>query len=261
MGGSSAIPCERKTRRRSMTSPAGPTSGNSAVQPPPCPPPRAGEDSVTCSSPIQRGEVVQGRQVALEAEARNHALRGRRGHHPVALRLAGEDIRDMDLDDRLARAPQSIGQCQAVVRERARVDDDRVACGALFFDTVDQLAFVVRPQTGEHELELTGALVEQLFQVGESLGAVDLRLATAERAKIWPVENEHPHIPRTSLRAIHTMASSTSHPYSARPTSRSRTQRGLPARDFLSCCIALRRSSGLTVGLRASKPACCRSVC
>src|SRR6266853_4876125 len=99
MGGSSAIPCERKTRRRSMTSPAGPSSGNSAVQPPPCPPPRAGEGIVTATSPIHCGEVIQGGQVALEAEARNHALRGRRGHHPVALRLAGKDIRDMHLDD------------------------------------------------------------------------------------------------------------------------------------------------------------------
>src|SRR5205823_757747 len=277
MGGSSAIPCERKTRRRSMTSPAGPTSGNSAVQPPPCPPPRAGEGNVTSPSPcpppragegnvtspspIQRGEVIQGRQVALEAEARDHALRGRRGHHPVALRLAGEDIRDVDFDDRLARATQGIGERQAVVRERARVDDDRIAGRALFFDPVDQLAFVVRLQAGEHELELTGTLVEQLFQVGKRLGAVDFRLAAAQRPKIWAVENEHPHIPRTSLRAIHTMASSTSQPYSARPTSRRRTQRGLPARDFLSCCIALRRSSGLTLGLRASKPARSRSVC
>src|SRR5947208_13308979 len=104
-----------------MTSPAGPTSGNSAVQP----------------SAIQRGEVIQSRQVALEAEARDHALRGRRGHHPVALRLAGEDIRDMDLDNRLARAPQGIGERQAVVRERAWVDDDGVACVALFFDPID----------------------------------------------------------------------------------------------------------------------------
>src|SRR2546421_10343650 len=167
----------------------------------------------------------------------------------------------MDFDDGLARAAQGIGERETVMRERARVDDDRVACRALFFDPVDQLAFVVRLQAGEHELELAGALGEQLFQVGEGLGAVDLRLPTAERPKIWAVENEHPHIPRTSLRAIHTMASSTSHPYSARPTSRSRTQRGLPARDFLSCCIALRRSSGLTLGLRASKPACCRSLC
>src|SRR5205814_2078262 len=245
MGGSSAIPCERKTRRRSMTSPAGPISGNSAVQP----------------SPIHCGEIVQGRQVALEAEARDHALRGRSGHHPVALRLAGEDIRDMDFDDRLARAAQRIGKRQAVVRERARVDDDCVAGGALFFDPVDQLAFVVRLQAGEYELELAGALGEQLFQVGERLGAVNLRLATAERPEIWAVENEHLHFPRTSLRAIHTMASSTSQPDSARPTPRRSTQPGLPARAFLSCCIALRTSGGLTLGLWPSKPARSRSVC
>src|SRR5213082_517807 len=244
-----------------MTSPAGPSSGNSAVQPPPCPPPRAGEGNVTSPSPIQRGEVIQSRQVALESEARDDALRGCRGHHPVALRLAGEDIRDMDFDDRLARATQGIGERQAVVRERARVDDDCVAGRALFFDPVDQLAFVVRLQAGEHELELTGTLVEQLFQVGKRLGAVDFRLAAAQRPKIWAVENEHPHIPRTSLRAIHTMASSTSQPYSARPTSRRSTQRGLPARAFLSCCIALRRSGGLTLGLWPSKPARSRSVC
>src|SRR5438874_12494192 len=261
MGGSSAIPCERKTRRRSMTSPAGPISGNSAVQPPPCPPPRAGEGNVTCSSPIQCGEVIQRRQVALEAEARDHALRGRRGHHPVAFRLAGEDIRDMDLDDRLARAAQRIGERQAVVREGARVDDDRVTCRAFLFDPVDQLTLVVGLHAGEFESELAGAFVEKLFQVGKGLSAVDLRLATTERPKIWSVKNEHPHRPRTSLKAVHTMASSTSQPYSARPTSRRSTQRGLPARAFLSCCIALRRSSGLTLGLRASKPARSRSVC
>src|SRR6266480_7598025 len=168
-----------------MTSPAGPTSGNSSVQP----------------SPIQCGEVIKSRQVAVEAEARDHALRGRRGHHPVAFRLAGEDVRDMDLDDRLARAAQRIGERQAVVREGARVDDDGVICGALFFDPVDQLAFVVRLQAGEYELELTGALIEQLFQVGEGLRSVNLRLTPSERPKVWAVENEHPHIPRTSLRA------------------------------------------------------------
>src|SRR5437868_8623174 len=261
MGGSSAIPCERKTRRRSMTSPAGPTRGNSAVQPPPCPPPRAGEGVVTSPSPIHCGEKIQGRQVALEAEARDHALCGRGRDHPVPVRLAGEDIRDMDLDDRLARAAQRVGERQAVVGERTRVDDDRVACRAFLFDPVDQLTLVVRLHAGELESELAGAFVEELFQVGKGLSAVDVRLTTTERPKIWSVENEHPHRPRTSLKAIHTMASSTSQPYSARPTSRRSTQRGLPARAFLSCCIALRRSSGLTLGLRPSKPARSRSVC
>src|ERR1700724_1718056 len=33
IGGNSAMPCERKTRRRSIFSPAGPTKGNSAVHP------------------------------------------------------------------------------------------------------------------------------------------------------------------------------------------------------------------------------------
>src|SRR5436305_474107 len=131
-----------------MTSPAGPSSGNSAVQPPPCSPPRAAEGNVTSPSPIQRGEVIQSRQVALESEARDHALRGRRGHHPVALRLAGEYIRDMDFDDRLARASQGIGERQAVVRERARVDDDGIACGSLFLESSALLALGVRLAAG-----------------------------------------------------------------------------------------------------------------
>src|SRR5438270_3524015 len=238
MGGSSAIPCERKTRRRSMTSPAGPTRGNSAVQPPPCPPPRAGEGIVTSPSPIHCGEKIQGRQVALEAKARDHALRGRGRYHPVPFRLAGEDIRDMNLDDRLARAAQGVGEGKAVMRERARVDDDRVAGRALFLDPVDQLALVVRLQAGEHELELTGALVEQFFQVGEGLGAVDLRLAPAERPKVGPIEHEDLHSGSTSASASSTTDGSTDWPYSARPISRSRTQRSSPARDFLSWRIA-----------------------
>src|ERR1700694_3568173 len=183
IGGSSAIPCERKTRRRSTTSPAGPTSGNSAVQP----------------SPIHCGEEIQGRQVSLEAKARYHTLRGRGRHHPVALRVAGEDVGDVNFDNGLARAAQRIGERQAVVRERPRVDDDGVACGALFFDPVDQLALVVRLQAREPEVELAGTLGEQLFQIGESLRAVDLRLAPPKGAKVRTVQHEDLHAGRTSV--------------------------------------------------------------
>src|SRR5438132_6753461 len=133
MGGSSAIPCERKTRRRSMISPAGPTRGNSAVQPPPCPPPRAGEGIVTSPSPIHCGEKIQGRQVALKAKARDHALCGRGRDHPVPVRLARADIRAMAFDDPLARAAQLLGERQAVVAGRARLDADGVACRAFRF--------------------------------------------------------------------------------------------------------------------------------
>src|SRR5256885_7190490 len=197
-----------------MSSPAGPIRGNWAVQP----------------APIQCGDVIQRGQVALEAKARDHALRHHGRHHPVTLGLAGEDIRDMDFDDRFARAAQGVGERQAAVRERAWVDDDGVACRALFFDPVDQLALVVCLQAGEREVELAGTLVEQLFEIGKRLGAVDLRLAAAECPKVGSIEYEDLHSGSTSASAASTSDESTDRPYSARPISRSRTQRGSPAR-------------------------------
>src|SRR6202163_4871675 len=108
IGGNSAMPCERKTRRRSITSPAGPTSGNSAVQ---------GESITRC------GEEIQGGQVPFEAEARDHPPRGRGRHHPVPIRLAGEHVGDMNFDNQLARATQRGGERQGGGRERSRGEE------------------------------------------------------------------------------------------------------------------------------------------
>ena len=59
------------------------------------------------------------------------------------LLLAGEDVRDVDFDDRLARAMQRVGERQAGVRERAWIDDDGVTLGAFFLDPIDELTLVV----------------------------------------------------------------------------------------------------------------------
>src|SRR3982074_1389657 len=106
------------------------------------------------------------------------------------------------------------------MRERSRVDDDRVAGRALFFDPVDQLALVVRLQACQHEVELAGTFVEQRFQIGKGLGAVDLRLAPAERPKVGAIEHEDLHSGSTSTSAASTTSGSTDWPYAARPISR-----------------------------------------
>src|SRR5438094_3509276 len=143
MGGSEVMPCERKTRRRSTTSPAGPTRGNSAVQrSPPCPPPE-GEGATSTRSLTQTGEKIQGRQVPLEAETGDHGFCRGRGNHPMPVRFAGENIGDVHLDDRFSRASQRVRQPEAVMGQRSRIDEDGVTLGAFFLDPIDELTLVV----------------------------------------------------------------------------------------------------------------------
>src|SRR6202165_4059638 len=240
------MPCERKTRRRSITSPAGPTSGNSALQ---------GGSITRC------GEEIQGGQVPLEAEARDHAFRRRGRHHPMPIRLAGKDVGNVNFDNQLARAAQCIGERQAGVRERPGGDDDGVARCPLLLDPVDQLALVVRLQARNLELELTATLGEQLFQVGEGLRAVELRHSPPEGGRLGSFEYKKLHAGSTSASDASSTDGSTNWPYSARPISRSRNQRNSPARDFLSWRIASMSFSCAPAGGSASRPASRRREC
>ena len=61
----------------------------------------------------------------------------------MPLRLASEDIRDVDLNNGLPRAMQRIGEGQADVRQRAGIDDDAVTLRAFFLDPIDELTLVV----------------------------------------------------------------------------------------------------------------------
>src|ERR671936_2065819 len=157
-------------------------------------------------------QVIQSGDVAFEAQPGNHTLRRRRCHHAVSFGLAGEDIRDVDFDDRLTRAAQSIGEGQAVMRQRSRIDDDRVAAGALLLDRIDQLTLVVRLQAVQLDAVVTRACREHRLQVRQCPSAINLGFASSKGAEVGAVEDQHPQMPSTSDNAVETTDASTAWP-------------------------------------------------
>src|SRR2546422_7475434 len=93
------------------------------------------------------------------------------------------------------------------------------------------------------------------FQVGERPYAVDLGLPPPKRAKVRTVEDQDLHAGSTFASDASTTDGSTTLPYSARPMSRSRTQRGSPPRDFLSWRMASSSADRSIAGGGASRPA------
>src|SRR3989442_6512781 len=99
------------------------------------------------------------------------------------------------------------------------------------------------------------------FQVGERPYAVDLGLPPPKRAKVGTVEDQDLHAGSTFASDASTTDGSTTLPYSARPMSRSRTQRGSPPRDFLSWRMASSSAARSIAGRAGSKAAFPRQVC
>src|SRR4029077_1063812 len=115
----------------------------------------AGRTQTPTRTRWERSHVLEGRQVSVKAQSRDHTFGRRSRDHPVSLRLAAEDIGDVDLDDQLAGAAQRISERQTVMREGAWIDDDRVT--RLGFDPVDELTFVIRLPEAELDAELLSA--------------------------------------------------------------------------------------------------------
>src|SRR4029077_5818970 len=162
-------PCSRRFRR-TAAEPVRPRHGPGPRprRRPRRPVPRAGRSAGRTQTPTrtrwwERSHVLEGRQVSVKAQSRDHTF-GRRGrHHPVSLRLAAEDIGDMDLDHQLAGAAQRISERETVMRECAWIDDDRVT--RLGFDPVDQLTLVIRLPKAELDAELPGTVGEHVLEI------------------------------------------------------------------------------------------------
>ena len=109
----------------------------------------------------------------------------------MAERLAGVDVREMDLDYRQFRDQQRIAQRDRGVGEAGGVDDDAVGVVARLVDPLDELALVVALAELDRDVELGRALLARDLDVAERLATVDLRLAHAEHVEVGPVQHEH----------------------------------------------------------------------
>ena len=96
-----------------------------------------------------------------------------------------------ELDLHAVERGERVGQGERVVRERARVENDRRAPAAGVVDGVDQVALVVRLQVLELVALRGGRAWTSLDVVGEGRPSVDLRLARAEEVQVRAREQEN----------------------------------------------------------------------
>jgi hypothetical protein len=97
----------------------------------------------------------------------------------------------VDLDLRPVERGERIMDRPGVVREGARVDDDRRASTSGGVDVLDQLAFVVGLVGLDGQPVPFGAGGCELDVVVERVAAVHRRLALTEQVEVRPVQQEH----------------------------------------------------------------------
>ena len=134
-------------------------------------------------------EAPQREEIALRAEAGDHAVGAQRHVGVVPEALALVHVRDVHLEDRALEGVERVEDGDRGVGEGARVDDD--AAGALprLVDPVDDLVFAVALVEAEAELQLRRQRAAGGLDVGESLVPVDMRLALAQKIEVRTVED------------------------------------------------------------------------
>jgi len=70
--------------------------------------------------------------------------------------LAGEDVREMDLDDGQRNRRQGIAQRHTGVRKTRRIDQDPRGRAHRFLDSIDELPFVIRLEAVHLDSQLLG---------------------------------------------------------------------------------------------------------
>ena len=108
--------------------------------------------------------------------------------------LALVDVRDVHLDGAHAAAGDGIAEGDRDVGVASRVDHQELhALIGPLRDRVDDLAFVVGLEETGLRAGGLGMLLDELLEVAERLGTVDLRLALAESVEVGAVDDADFH--------------------------------------------------------------------
>lgn len=100
------------------------------------------------------------------------------------------DVAEVNLEDRQADAGQGIAQGNAVVGERARVDDDRVGPLAVLLDRIDEDALVVALQDPGFDSEVLRFQADHLVDLFQRFLPVEIGLAESGQIEVRPIEDE-----------------------------------------------------------------------
>src|SRR5579859_2349786 len=139
---------------------------------------------------IKAAEKLHSEYVPIEAQACDHSPRGARRHAAGAELFAGVNVGDMHLHHRHRERLETIVEGERVVRQRPGVDDDPSRARGLLLQEVDDLALVVALEQRNLAMTLACGFANQLVQVGQGAGAVDLRLALAQQVQVGPVDDD-----------------------------------------------------------------------
>jgi hypothetical protein len=131
--------------------------------------------------------------IPIWAETGDLAKSDRSNHRVVAERLPCMNIGKMNFDRRSADGRQCITQGNAVMRQRARINDDARRFRTKRVNRVDQMALVVGLHVLDPERRIRAERhVLQFHQdVGERRTPVNAGFASAEQVEIRPIEDEH----------------------------------------------------------------------
>ena len=111
---------------------------------------------------------LEGDEVAVPSESGDDAEAHGCEHRGVAERLAGVDVGQMGLDDEEAGAGDGVAEGDAVVRERAWVEDDAVDVAAGVVQPADELTLDVRLEVDDRDVRLGGMIPQVGDDVGQS---------------------------------------------------------------------------------------------
>ena len=139
---------------------------------------------------------VEGDEVAVPAESGDDAQAHRGEHRRVPERLAGVDVGQVRLDDDELGTGDRVAQGDAVVGERAGVEDHAVDVAPGVVQPADQLALDVRLEVDEVDVGLGGVRPQVGEDVVQGVAAVHLGLSRSEQVEIRSVEDEHGSVHR-----------------------------------------------------------------
>src|SRR6185312_61701 len=142
----------------------------------------------------QGGDDASERElVAARAETAHHGERARGEHRMAPLRLAREDVAQVHFDERYLHRGKRVANGEAAVAVRAGVDQSAIGAAAQRLDHIHQLPFSVPLGELQFHVQLARDAAQVLFDVGQRVASVQLRLPNAEEIEIGAVQNGDAH--------------------------------------------------------------------
>ncbi len=147
-------------------------------------------------------EGLETEHVASGPETRNDADREIGEERLATSRLAGEDVGEVNLDERDADGEEGVPHRDRGMGERRGVHDGAVCRLRQRLHELYQLAFMVGLAPGQLNAERRRALTDEALQIGKRLAAVELRFTRAEEIEIGTVQDGDAHLALETLEPL-----------------------------------------------------------